>query len=180
MTERIIDGPVNLTYCFACCQEPTCLDECAPKRTLSCGLEAHGAPDLADAVWQGIVLRRNDGSHIGVGSMVLFKDRRRFELTVDEFEGEWRAALREFVPGRLYPTQHLLRTFATRQAAITALGRKWRLLFPDDAALAWHDPPAVSSTSRPPTARSPAAARRPAARRQQHGNRRGSEREPRA
>lgn len=76
--------------------------------------------------------------------MVIFKNNSRFEMTVDEHYGEWTAALREFVSGRLYPAQHLLRKFDTRQAAIEALIRKWHILFPDDAPLVWRDPPAVT------------------------------------
>jgi hypothetical protein len=80
--------------------------------------------------------------------MVILKDTRRFELTVDAHYGEWVAKLQEFVPGRLFPTQHLLRAFDTRQAAIDALAHKWRVLFPDDAPLVWHDPPPIPPRSR--------------------------------
>jgi hypothetical protein len=73
--------------------------------------------------------------------MVVFKDLHRFELTVHEHYGEWVAKLQEFVPGRLYPTQHLLRGFDTREAAIAALQRKWHVLFPDEAPLVWREPP---------------------------------------
>jgi hypothetical protein len=41
----------------------------------------------------------------------------------------------------------------TRQEAIAALQRKWHILFPDDEALAWHDPvpaPLPSLPRRPP------------------------------
>jgi hypothetical protein len=75
--------------------------------------------------------------------MVIVKDTHRFEATVDEHYGEWVAKLHEFVPGRLYPTLHLLRAFATRQDAIDALVRKWRILFPDEAPLVWREPPAI-------------------------------------
>jgi hypothetical protein len=111
--------------------------------------------------------------------MVIFKDRRRFELTVDEREGEWQAALREFVPGRLYPTQHLLRAFGTRQAAIESLIRKWHILFPDDAPFAWHEPPPVSVPSRAAPARPTAPSRQQAARRHRSRSRRSDERGPR-
>jgi hypothetical protein len=84
--------------------------------------------------------------------MVIFKDLRRFELTVTEHYDEWLARLQEGVPGRPYPTLHLLRAFETRQAAIDALVRKWRVLFPDDAALVWREPPSGSHAPlyRPP------------------------------
>lgn len=81
----------------------------------------------------------------GADLMIIFKGARRFEITVDEHYDEWRAALREFIPGRLYPTQHLLRAFDSRQAAIDALKRKWHVLFPDGPALMWRDPPLVTS-----------------------------------
>jgi hypothetical protein len=81
--------------------------------------------------------------------MVIFKDTRRFELTVDEYDGEWLARLQEVVPGRPCVTLHLLRTFGTRQVAIDALIRKWHVLFPDDAALVWRDPPPVPSLPQP-------------------------------
>jgi hypothetical protein len=81
--------------------------------------------------------------------MVIFKDTRRFELTVDEFYSEWLARLQEVVPGRPCVTLHLLRTFGSRQAAIDALIRKWHVLFPDDAALVWRDPPAVPFLPQP-------------------------------
>jgi hypothetical protein len=75
--------------------------------------------------------------------MVIVKDSHRFEATIDALYDEWLARLQEFVPGRLYPTQHLLRTFATRQEAIAALVRKWQVLFPDEPALEWYEPPTV-------------------------------------
>jgi hypothetical protein len=75
--------------------------------------------------------------------MVIFHDSRRFELTVAAHYDEWVARLEECVPGRLIPTQHLLRAFDTRQEAITALVRKWHLLFPDAEPLVWREPPAV-------------------------------------
>ena len=81
--------------------------------------------------------------------MVIFKRNRRFEITVDECYGEWQATLREYAPGRLYPTQHLLRTFATRQTAIEALIRKWHVLFPEDTPLVWREPPPVPLGRRP-------------------------------
>jgi hypothetical protein len=81
--------------------------------------------------------------------MVLFRDTRRFELTVEEQAGLWVAKLQAFVPGRLYPTLYLLQTYASRQEAIEALRRKWRILFPDEEALAWHDPVPVSLPSPP-------------------------------
>jgi len=73
-------------------------------------------------------------------AMVLFRDIRRFEITVEEQVGLWVAKLQAFVPGRLYPTLYLLQTYTTRQEALEALKRKWRTLFPDEAELAWHDP----------------------------------------
>ena len=81
--------------------------------------------------------------------MVLLRDTRRFEITVEEQAGLWVARLRAFVPGRLYPTLYLLQTYASRQEAIEALRRKWRILFPDEEALAWHDPVPVSLPSPP-------------------------------
>ena len=81
--------------------------------------------------------------------MVLLRDTRRFEITVEEQAGLWVAKLRAFVPGRLYPTLYLLQTHTTRQEAIEALKRKWRILFPDEDALAWHDPVSVLLPSPP-------------------------------
>ena len=80
--------------------------------------------------------------------MVIFKDTCRFELTVDEYYGEWLARLQEVVPGRPCVTLHLLRTFGSRQAAIDALVRKWHVLFPDEA-LVWRDPPPVPPLPQP-------------------------------
>lgn len=97
--------------------------------------------------------------------MVIFKDTHRFEITVNDVAGEWRATLREFIPGRLYPTEHLLRSFASRQAAIEALVRKWQVLFPEEAPLAWHEPPAMSVSPRPGSSRRPGRAPQPAGRR---------------
>ena len=84
-----------------------------------------------------------------IAIMVLFRDTRRFEITVEEQANLWVAKLRAFVPGRLYPTLYLLQTYTTRQEAIEALKRKWRILFPDEEALAWHDPVPVSLPSPP-------------------------------
>ena len=85
--------------------------------------------------------------------MVIFKDMRRFEFSVDKHYDEWLAKLQEVVPGRVCSTLHLLRAFATRQAAIDALVRKWHVLFPDDAALVWREPlpvPPPPPLHRPP------------------------------
>ena len=81
--------------------------------------------------------------------MVLLRDTRRFELTVEEQAGLWVGKLQAMVPGRLYPTLYLLQTYTTRQEAIDALRRKWHLLFPDEEALAWHDPVPVLLPSPP-------------------------------
>ena len=53
--------------------------------------------------------------------MVLFRDTRRFEITIEEQTGLWVAKLQAFVPDRLYPTLYLLQTWATRQEAIEAV-----------------------------------------------------------
>ena len=87
--------------------------------------------------------------------MVIFQDARRFELTIEEHDGTWVAKLQAFVPDRLYPTLYLLQRFATRQEAIAALVRKWHILFPDEAALVWHDPVAVSPANPPRRPRRP-------------------------
>ena len=81
--------------------------------------------------------------------MILFRDTRRFEITVQEQAGLWIAKLQAFVPDRLYPTLYLLQTWTTRQEAIEALRRKWHLLFPDEEALAWHDPVPVPLPGHP-------------------------------
>jgi hypothetical protein len=81
--------------------------------------------------------------------MVVLRDTQRFELTVEEQAGLWVARLQAFVPGRLYPTLYLLQTYTTRQEAIAALQRKWRILFPEEEALAWHDPVPVLVPSPP-------------------------------
>ena len=81
--------------------------------------------------------------------MVLFRDTRRFEITVEEQADLWVAKLQAFVPDRLYPTLYLLRTCTTRQEAIEALRRKWRILFPDEETLAWHEPVPVLLPSPP-------------------------------
>ena len=87
--------------------------------------------------------------------MVILRDTRRFELTLVEHYGLWVAKLQAFVPDRLYPTAYLLQQCTTRQEAITALVRKWRILFPDEAALVWHDPVMVVPPSQPRRPRRP-------------------------
>jgi hypothetical protein len=82
--------------------------------------------------------------------MVIFKDVRRFEMTVEEDAGEWVAKCYEYVPERPAPTLHLLRGCPSRQAAIDAVVRKWRILFPDEAPLVWREPPHIMPRSRPP------------------------------
>ena len=77
--------------------------------------------------------------------MVLFRDARRFEITVEEHDGLWSAKLQGFIPDRLSPTLYLLQQYTTRQAAIEALQRKWHLLFPDEDALVWHEPAIAAS-----------------------------------
>jgi len=79
--------------------------------------------------------------------MVLFRDTRRFEITVEEHDGMWVAKLQGFIPDRLYPTLYLLRQCTTRQVAIEALQRKWHILFPDEDALVWHEPAMLASPS---------------------------------
>lgn len=81
--------------------------------------------------------------------MIIFRDTRRFELTLEDHNGTWVAKLQAFVPGRLYPTSYLLQQFATRQEAIAALVRKWHILFPDETALVWHEPVPMSPPSQP-------------------------------
>jgi hypothetical protein len=71
--------------------------------------------------------------------MVVFRDTRRFELTVVYEEEAWVARLNEWARGRLWPTKHVLRTFDARQKAIDALVRKWRILFPDEPELEWRE-----------------------------------------
>lgn len=77
--------------------------------------------------------------------MVIIQDDRQFELSVDESYGEWVAALRGYVPGRLYPTVYLLRAFASRESAIEALCRKWRVLFPEQDPMIWREPSVTRS-----------------------------------
>ena len=79
--------------------------------------------------------------------MVLLRDTRRFEITIEERTGQWVAKLQAFVPDRLYPTVYLLQTWATRQEAIAAVQRKWHILFPDEEVFTWHDPGPVSLSS---------------------------------
>ena len=86
--------------------------------------------------------------------MVLLRDTRRFEITVEEQAGLWVAKLQAFVPGRLYPTLYLLQTCTTRQEAIETLQRKWRILFPAEEAFTWRDPVPVSLPSPPRRPRS--------------------------
>lgn len=72
--------------------------------------------------------------------MILLRDTHRYELTVEAFADVWVAKIFGFVPGRLMPTHYLLRQCDTRQEAIAALLRKWRLLFPDEEPLVWREP----------------------------------------
>ena len=88
--------------------------------------------------------------------MVLFRDTRRFEMTVEERAGMWVAKLQAFVPDRLYPTLYLLHKCDTHQTAIEALQRKWRLLFPDEDTLSWHDPITLAPPGQPRRPRYPA------------------------
>ncbi len=71
--------------------------------------------------------------------MVVLCDTRRFELTVVSDDDVWVARLQEWVPGRLWPTKHVLRAFDSRREAIDALIRKWRILFPDEPPLEWRE-----------------------------------------
>lgn len=72
--------------------------------------------------------------------MVLFRDDRRFELTLEERDGVWQARLQAFVPERLYPTVYLRHAYTTRQEALAALQRRWHALFPDEEPLTWREP----------------------------------------
>lgn len=84
----------------------------------------------------------------GTSSMVIIKDKHRFEFSVKESYGEWLASLHEYVPGRLSPTVHVLQAFASRESAIESLQRKWRLLFPAESALVWREPTVTRSHRR--------------------------------
>jgi hypothetical protein len=92
--------------------------------------------------------------------MVIFHEARRFELTVEKHGEEWVARLYECVPGRLFPTLHMLRAFATRPQAIEALRRKWRVLFPEEAPLVWREPPTLRPQQTPRRRRSSGGGRR--------------------
>lgn len=83
--------------------------------------------------------------------MVIFQGNRRFELTIEEAYEAWVARFLGYMQGHLVPTQYLLRTFATRQEAIAALERKWRLLLPDTAALVWREPSLPPARRQPPS-----------------------------
>lgn len=72
--------------------------------------------------------------------MVIFRDTRRYELTITEHDGAWLATLQAFVPGRLYPTCHLRREVSTREEAVAALIRTWKRLFPTEEPLRWREP----------------------------------------
>lgn len=82
--------------------------------------------------------------------MVILRDTRRFEMTVEAYGGSFLAKLQGFVPGRLYPTLYLMREVTTRTEAITAVMRAWQRLFPDEEPLHWHEPalPLLSSIPR--------------------------------
>ncbi|ETW99680.1 hypothetical protein [Candidatus Entotheonella palauensis] len=88
--------------------------------------------------------------------MVVLRDTHRFELTVASEEDVWVARLNEWVPGRLWPTKHVLRSFDSRQEAINALIRKWRILFPEEPELEWRE------CTIEPTPQLPRRRRRPA------------------
>ncbi len=81
--------------------------------------------------------------------MVLFRDTRRFELTLAEREDTWQATLQAFVPDRLYPTVYLRHTYTTRQEALEAMQRRWHTLFPDEAPLTWREPMLLTPARRP-------------------------------
>ncbi len=85
--------------------------------------------------------------------MVIFHESRRFELTVEAQHGTWTARFYEWVPGRLQPTLHLLRSFATRDDAIEAMRRKWHVLWPQAEPLIWRDP--AVRERRPPARKRP-------------------------
>lgn len=82
--------------------------------------------------------------------MVLFRDTRRFEVTLEERYGAWQARLQALSPDRLYPTVYLLHTYTTREEALGALQRRWHTLFPDEEPLAWHEPMLVTPPPSPP------------------------------
>ena len=81
--------------------------------------------------------------------MVIFRDNRRFEITVTAGDGYWMTRLFAFVPGRLYPTSYLMREVSTREDAITAVCRAWQRLFPEEEPLHWRDPVLPVSASLP-------------------------------
>ncbi|MBM3222830.1 MAG: hypothetical protein FJZ47_03370 [Candidatus Tectomicrobia bacterium] len=81
--------------------------------------------------------------------MVLLRDTRRFELTVEPLYNVWVATLRGFTPGSLLPTTYLLRHCTTRAEAILALQRRWHVLFPEEEVLVWQEPTAFTTTQAP-------------------------------
>lgn len=64
--------------------------------------------------------------------MRIDKGESEFEVRIWEADGEWEGCIVEYNLGRVTPTLHLRHSWASLEAAITGVQRRWQRLFPDE------------------------------------------------
>ena len=65
--------------------------------------------------------------------MLLIKGESEFEVSIREADGEWEGCIVEYNMSRLTPTLHLRHSWASLEAALEGVQRRWQRLFPDEA-----------------------------------------------
>jgi hypothetical protein len=81
------------------------------------------------------------------GEMLLIKGDSEFEVSIQEVDGEWEGRIVEYNVSRLTPTLHLRHSWASREAALEGVKRRWQRLFPDEEVPNFRDAVADSSSS---------------------------------
>lgn len=64
--------------------------------------------------------------------MLLSKGESEFEVSIREADGEWEGRIVEYNMSRLTPTLHLRHSWASLEAALEGVKRRWQRLFPEE------------------------------------------------
>jgi hypothetical protein len=64
--------------------------------------------------------------------MLVTRGESEFEVSITAVDGEWEGKIIEHNLSRVVPTVHLCHNWASRDAAIAGVRRRWQRLFPDE------------------------------------------------
>lgn len=64
--------------------------------------------------------------------MMIARGDSTFEVTICATEGEWEGRIVEYHIARMTPTIHVRHNWLSAAAALSAVQRRWRRLFPDE------------------------------------------------